>query len=128
MKTRTTLLALLCIAAYSAQAQDATRQELRRVDLSGAPGMEVVLSITELKPGDEISAHFHHGIETGYVLEGGMIQSAGQTPVALATGTPIMNLRDVPHGGFKVVGEKTIKLLTVHVIDKGKPQYDTVRK
>jgi hypothetical protein len=39
-----------------------------------------------------------------------------------------MNLRDVAHGGFKVVGDKTIKLLTVHIVDKGKPLYDPVKK
>ena len=116
-------------AVAAAPAQDSPgRTELRRADLSGAPGMEVVLSITELKPGDEVSAHFHHGIETGYVLEGGTIQRTGQAPEALVTGSPIMNLRDAAHGGFKVVGDKTIKLLTVHIVDKGKPLYDWVRK
>ena len=32
-----------------------------------------------------------------------------------------MHLRDVPHGGYKVVGDTTLKLLAVHIIDKGKP-------
>jgi hypothetical protein len=35
-----------------------------------------------------------------------------------------INLRDVPHAGFKVVGDKPLKLLTVHVVDKGAPLYD----
>ena len=73
---RLRILALLPLAMVTALApatfaQDASRKELRRVDLSGAPGMEVILSVTELKPGDEIPEHIHHGIETGYVLEGG---------------------------------------------------------
>jgi quercetin dioxygenase-like cupin family protein len=124
------MLALLAsVATFCVAAQEAgTRTELRRADLSGAPGMEVVLSISELKPGSEISAHIHHGIEAGYVLEGGMIQSPGQAPTALAAGSSIMNLRDIAHGGFKVVGDKTIKLVTVHVVDKGKPLYDWVKK
>jgi quercetin dioxygenase-like cupin family protein len=86
--------------------------------------MEVILSITELKPGDELAAHFHHGVETGYVLEGGMVEAPGKPAFELVTGASIMNLRDVPHGGFKVVGDKTIRLLTVHVVDKGKPLYE----
>lgn len=124
------MLALLaCVATFSVAAQEAgTRTELRRADLSGAPGMEVVLSISELKPGSEISAHIHHGIEAGYVLEGGMIQAPGQAPSALAAGSSIMNLRDIAHGGFKVVGDKTIKLVTVHIVDKGKPLYDWIKK
>jgi quercetin dioxygenase-like cupin family protein len=110
-------------------AQDSPgRKELRRADLSGAPGMEVVLSLGEYKPGEGIPLHFHHGIETGYVLEGGMVEMPGKPPSALPTGAPIMNLRDVPHGGWTVVGDKTIKLLTVHIVDKGKPLYDSVKK
>jgi quercetin dioxygenase-like cupin family protein len=122
-------LAVLGIAVLPVSAQETTtRKELRREDLSGAPGMEVILSITELKPGDEIPAHLHHGIETGYVLEGGMVEARGRPAYAIETGSPIMNLRDVAHGGFKVVGDKTIKLLTVHIVDKGKPLYDPVKK
>jgi hypothetical protein len=41
------------------------------------------------------------------------------------TGATGLNVRDVPHGAYKVVGDKTIKLLTVHIVDKGKPLYDT---
>lgn len=67
------LLPLGSFTASLAVAQDSTRKELRREDLSGSP---------------------------------------------------IMNLRDVKHGGFKVTGRKTIKLLTVHIVDKGKPLYD----
>jgi hypothetical protein len=32
-----------------------------------------------------------------------------------------VNVRDVPHAGYKVIGDKTLKLLTVHIVDKGKP-------
>ena len=129
MKRGMLLAMLACTTTFSVAAQEAgTRTELRRADLSGAPGMEVVLSISELKPGMEITAHIHHGIEAGYVLEGGMVQAPGQAPTTLAAGSSIMNLRDIAHGGFKVVGDKTIKLVTVHIVDKGKPLYDWVKK
>jgi hypothetical protein len=106
-------------------AQDSTgRKEMSRVDLSGAQGMEVVLSVGEYKPGDAIPVHFHHGIEAGYVLEGGTVELPGKPPIPLATGAQILNLREVPHAGWKVVGDKTIKLFTVHIVDKGKPLYD----
>ena len=39
-----------------------------------------------------------------------------------------MNLRDAPHAGWKVVGDKSIKIVTVHVVDKGKPLYDWVKQ
>lgn len=55
-------LAVLGFGSLPVSAQDATtRKELRRTDLSGAPGMEVILSISEFKPGDEIVAHFTTG-------------------------------------------------------------------
>ena len=39
------------------------RVEQKRADLSGAPGMEVIASTGEYKPGDSIDLHIHHGIE-----------------------------------------------------------------
>lgn len=116
---------LLGIAMPSLHAAEGgTRTELRREALAGAPGMEVIVSISELKPGDELPAHFHNGIETGYVLEGGMLQAPGKEAYAVTTGGTIMNLRDAMHGGVKVVGTSTIRLFLVHIVDKGKPLYD----
>lgn len=110
-------------------AQDSSgRKELRRVDLSGAPGMEVVLSLGEYEPGDELHEHFHHGIEAGYVLEGGIVEAPEKPAMEIPAGAPIMNLRDVPHGGFRVVGDRTIRIVTVHVVDKDKPLYDRLKK
>ena len=65
-------LVLMIATAAPGWAQDIPqRKEMLRADLSGAPGMEVVLSINEFKPGDVLPKHFHHGVEAGYVLEGG---------------------------------------------------------
>jgi quercetin dioxygenase-like cupin family protein len=100
------------------------RVEQKRADLSGAPGMEVIASTAEYKPGEGIDLHFHHGVEAAYVLQGARVQTPGKDPITLATGATIMNLRDLKHGGFKVVGDTSLKLFTVHVVDKGKPLYD----
>ena len=110
-------------------AQDSPqRKELRRVDLSGAAGMEVVSSVSEFKPGDELPLHVHHGVEAGYVVQGTMVQLPGKEPTMMQTGAPILNLRDVVHGGFKVVGPGNLILYTTHIVDKGKPLYDWVKK
>jgi quercetin dioxygenase-like cupin family protein len=100
------------------------RVEQKRADLSGAPGMEVIASTAEYKPGDVIDVHLHHGVEAAYVVQGARVQAPGKDPVTLATGATIMNLRDVKHAGFKIVGDTSLKLFTVHVVDKGKPLYD----
>jgi quercetin dioxygenase-like cupin family protein len=100
------------------------RVEQKRTDLSGAPGMEVIASTAEYIPGQGVELHFHHGVEAAYVVQGARVQSPGQEARTLTTGATILNLRDVKHGGFKVVGDTSLKLFTVHVVDKGKPLYD----
>lgn len=100
------------------------RVEQKRADLTGAPGMEVIASVGEYKPGDSIELHIHHGIEAAYVVQGATVQSPGRDPAPLPTGASLLNLRDVKHGGFKVVGDTPLKLFTVHIVDKGKPLYD----
>ena len=103
------------------------RVEQKRTDLTGAPGMEVIASTAEYKPGDMINLHIHHGIETLYVIQGGMIQAPGKDPMPLPTGATAQFLRDAKHAGFKIVGDSPVKLFTVHVVDKGKPLYDYVK-
>ena len=102
----------------------AQRVELKRADLSGAPGMEVVASLSEYKKGDGIDLHIQHGVEAGYVVQGSMVQSPGSDPRPLPNGAHLLNLLDVKHGGFKVVGDTPLKLFTVHILNKGKPLYD----
>ncbi len=103
------------------------RKEQKRTDLTGTPNMEVIASIVEIKPGESSNLHVHHGVEAFHVLQGAAIQAPGQEPTMLATGLTSMNLRDIKHGGFKVVGDTPLKLLTVHIVDKDKPLYDYVK-
>jgi quercetin dioxygenase-like cupin family protein len=100
------------------------RKELNRADLSGASGMEVIASVAEYKPGETLERHSHPGLEAAYVVQGATVQAPGRDPMPLATGASLLNLRDVKHGGFKIVGDTPLKLYTVHVVDKGRPLYD----
>jgi quercetin dioxygenase-like cupin family protein len=109
-------------------AQDsANRKEMKRSDLTGT-NMEVILSTAEYKPGETIARHIHHGEEAFYVLEGATVETPDGKQIQLATGSGSINRRDVPHAGFKVVGDKPLKLLTVHIADKGAPLYDAPPK
>ncbi len=120
------LLAFTLVSA--AHAQDSPyRKELKRADLTGT-NMEVITSISELKPGEASALHIHHGEESFYVMEGGTVELPDGKQVPFPAGTTGINRRDVPHGAFKVVGDKPIKYLTVHIVDKGKPLYDTPPK
>ena len=110
----------------TAQAQSLepkSRQEVKRSDLTGT-NMEVVLSTTEYKPGDGIPRHIHHGEEAFYWIVGGTVETPDGKQVQVPDGASGINVRDTPHAGIKVVGDKTMKLLTVHIVDKGKPLYD----
>jgi quercetin dioxygenase-like cupin family protein len=111
-----------------AQAQDSSqRKEIKRTDLTGT-NMEVILSTAEYKPGDLVARHIHHGVEAFYVVQGATVELPDGKQIKLTTGTGSMNLRDVPHAGFKVVGDTSLKLVTVHVVDKGRPLYDAPPK
>jgi uncharacterized cupin superfamily protein len=112
---------LVCSAAH---AQDSPyRKELKRADLTGT-NMEVITSINEIKPGEASTLHIHHGEESFYVIQGGTVELPDGKQVPFATGMTGINRRDVPHGAFKVVGDKPIQYLTVHIVDKGAPIYD----
>jgi len=135
MKSSPVFLSLMGLALFglgvaagqiaNGPADSSQRVEIQRADLSGAPGMEVIASTAEYRPGDGVPAHIHHGVEAFYVLQGAMVQAPGKEPMMLPTGRSTLNLRDVKHGGWKVVGDTSLKLFTVHVVDKGKPLYDS---
>ena len=96
------------------------RTELSRTDLTGVDGKEIVVSILEAPPGSTSARHFHYGEEVFYVLEGAMVQVPGQAPQARVPGSVGVNRRD-PHAGYTVVGDKPLRMLSVYVVDKGKP-------
>jgi quercetin dioxygenase-like cupin family protein len=106
----------------AAQAQTSKRTELTKSDLTGT-NMEIVVGTVEVPPGASGTLHTHAGEEAYYVLEGATAVSADGKPIVYVPGAAKINIRDVPHGAFTVTGDKTLKLLTVHVVDKGKPLY-----
>jgi quercetin dioxygenase-like cupin family protein len=110
---------------FSAHAQESTsRRELTRSPLTGT-NMEVIVSISETKPGESIPRHIHHGEEVFYVLEGATAELPDGKKLFFEPGVTAINARDVPHSGFKVIGDKTLKLLVVHVVDRYRPLYDS---
>ncbi|HZR74214.1 cupin domain-containing protein [Bradyrhizobium sp.] len=104
----------------SALADEPKRTVLKRADLTGT-NMEIIVSVLEVPPGVNIAKHTHPGEEAVYVLEGATLQFPDGREVSRPAGEAGVNVRDVPHAGYKVVGDKPLKLLTVHIVDKGKP-------
>jgi len=111
------------LASAQGSLDPSNRQELKRSDLSGT-NMEVIISVVEVPPGELISRHIHHGEEAFYVLQGATLELPDGKQVQFANGMALINPRDVPHGGVKVVGNTPLKYLAVHVVDKGARLYD----
>lgn len=125
--TKAFAAALLLVLVGTVQAeQSGQRSELARADIDGAPGMEFVSTLSVYQPGDSIRRHFHHGIETGYVLQGGLIQPPDKDPVAIPTGAVLHFARGEHHAGFTIVGDTPLRIFTTHIVDKGKPLYHWV--
>jgi quercetin dioxygenase-like cupin family protein len=123
------VVTVACVGFACAQdLESKNRKELKRTDLGGTTNMEVVLSVTEFQPGEFVPRHIHHGVEAFYVVQGATVETPDGKKIELATGTGSTNLRDVPHAGFKVVGNTPFKVVTVHIVDKGKPLYDAPPK
>ena len=117
-----TLMFLLACLPHQALADgEVKRTVLKRVDLTGVNGIEVITTLLEAGPGASIPRHTHHGDEFLYVLEGGSIQVPGKDPVTMQAGQVVHFPRGVAHGGFTVVGDTPIKGITTHVVDKGEP-------
>jgi quercetin dioxygenase-like cupin family protein len=114
------LAAVLFISLASAAFAQTNRTELKRGDLTGTD-KEIIISVLEVPPGSSIDRHTHPGEEAVYVLDGATLQFPDGKEVSRPSGEAGINVRDVPHAGYKVVGDKPLKLLTVHIVDKGKP-------
>lgn len=118
------VLVLTCLLIGAAPAETGgTRSVLARADIDGAPGMEFISAVSEYRPGDSIGRHFHHGVETGYVLQGGVIKPRGKAPVVIPTGAVLKFARGEHHAGFTVVGDTPLRIFTTHIVDKGKPLF-----
>jgi quercetin dioxygenase-like cupin family protein len=107
--------------------QEIKRNVLQHTDLTGVPGTEVYMTLIEAPPGSSFAPHVHHGDEFTYVLDGAiLLDVAGKPTATVKAGDTIHVERETVHGG-KVAGDTPLKLLAVHIVDKGKPLVDPVK-
>jgi quercetin dioxygenase-like cupin family protein len=99
--------------------------ELQRGNLTGK-SMDIIVNFFEVPPGATVARHIHPGEEVVYVLEGGTLEQPDGKLVTFEAGMAIIYPRDVPHAGVKVVGDKSLKMLNVFIVDKGKPVTELV--
>jgi quercetin dioxygenase-like cupin family protein len=108
--------------------QQMTRNVLQHADLTGTTTTEVYMTEITAPPGSTFAPHIHHGDEFTYVMQGSAeIDVAGEGAKSFKAGDTIHVNRDAIHGG-KVTGDTPLKLLAVHIVDKGKPLAEPAAK
>jgi len=86
-----------------------------------APGYTTIIAAVEIDPGVLIGRHTHPGIESGYVIEGGLdLPVQGRPTVALKAGDGFQVPPYTPHAGAKN-GAKMTKVVSTYIVEKGKP-------
>jgi quercetin dioxygenase-like cupin family protein len=100
---------------------------LLRTDVSDAPGKEVYMSLFEPPSGAAFGPHTHPGDEFSYILDGTVrLDVAGAESSVLHPGDTFHVERDKVHGG-QVISATPAKILSVHLVDKGKPLINPVK-
>jgi quercetin dioxygenase-like cupin family protein len=106
--------------APPAPANGITRKTLSEMD-GPMPGYVTINIEVEIDPGVFIIRHTHPGIESGYVLDGGLdVPIQGQPTRSLKAGDGYQVPPETPHAGVKN-GDKKTRLAITYVVEKGKP-------
>ena len=106
--------------SHEIKSPEVKRRIISRSDLTGT-NMEVLLVESEYQPGAELPRHTHPGEEAFYVVQGATTQIPGQQQTKRDAGSGGINKRDVPHAGYKVIGDTPLRMVNVYIVDKGKP-------
>ena len=97
-----------------------TRKILSQMD-GPTPGYVTLLVEASIDAGTPVGRHTHPGIESAYVLEGGLeLPIQGQATRMIKPGDAFQIPPETPHAGGKPPDAKTRVLIT-YVVEKGKP-------
>ena len=97
-----------------------TRKVLSQTD-GPTPGYVTIIVEAEIEPGVTVARHTHPGIESAYVIEGGLdLPIEGQPIRSLKPGDGFVVPPNTPHAGGKN-GDKKTRIASTYVVEKGKP-------
>jgi quercetin dioxygenase-like cupin family protein len=120
----TLLLAILVVASFAGDPSFGQQGGIKRTFLQtvDAPqGHQTIMDIAELAPGAAAGRHTHPGAEVSYVLEGEItLLVDGKPPQVFKAGDTYNIPAGVVHGA-RNAGGRPVKVLSVWVIEKGKP-------
>jgi quercetin dioxygenase-like cupin family protein len=117
-------LPALLVPVMAQQITDyATVQGIKRTALRTfgfPPGYQTVMALAEIDPGVCIGRHTHPGIENAHVLEGEIgLKVEGKPDQLFKAGDSLQVPAGVPHDACTTTS--AYKVLTVHIVEKGKP-------
>jgi quercetin dioxygenase-like cupin family protein len=122
MKLTTKHVAAICISLPALLAPVIAQEGVKRTPLAtfdSPPGYQTVMGLAQLLPNTCSGRHNHPGIESSYILEGDeLLKVDGKPDQHLKPGDPSQIRAGVPHDACTTGG---VKVLTVHIIEKGKP-------
>jgi quercetin dioxygenase-like cupin family protein len=123
MKLATGLVAAIGIVVPAFLMSALAQQGIKRTPLGTMdfpPGFQTMMGFAEIAPGTCGGRHTHPGIETSYILDGvGVSKVDGRPDRPVRAGDAIQIPANVPHDGCATT--QAAKILTVHVVEKGKP-------
>jgi quercetin dioxygenase-like cupin family protein len=120
MKLFGLVFAAVSIGFLFSQAPGIQRTIVHKADVS-VPGREAVIARVELAPAAKAGRHTHPGDELSYIIEGeGEILVEGQPPRKVKAGEGFVIPSGAKHDAHNT-GAKTLKLVAIYVVDKGKP-------
>ncbi|MEM7173122.1 MAG: cupin domain-containing protein [Pseudomonadota bacterium] len=104
------------------------RTELKRADLTGEDGKEVVVLRVVLHPGATLPRHKHPGDEFAYIAVGGTVETGDGREIEFVPGQVLHFPRDTAHGGFTVTGDTPLEAVATYIVDKGVPLVELVEE
>jgi quercetin dioxygenase-like cupin family protein len=97
-----------------------TRKILSQTD-GPVPGYVTIIVEAEIEAGVTVARHTHPGIESAYILEGGLeLPIEGQPTRMMKPGDAFVIPAGTPHAGGKNGNSKT-RIASTYVVEKGKP-------
>jgi quercetin dioxygenase-like cupin family protein len=97
-----------------------TRKILSQID-GPTPGYVTIIVEAEIEAGVTVARHTHPGIESAYIIEGGLdLPIEGQPTRTMKPGDGFVVPPNTPHAGGKN-GDKKTKIASTYVVEKGKP-------
>jgi quercetin dioxygenase-like cupin family protein len=119
------LTEFIASGAYAQGAQPAatggvTRKILSQTD-GPVPGYVTMLVEATIDAGVQVARHKHPGVESSYVMEGGIeLPIEGQPTRTVKAGDGFQIAAETPHAGGRASDAKT-RILITYVVEKGKP-------